>query len=199
MQENSSTPPDSEKLPEATPATETAVPPAPTIEPATEATVMPSLEDLLKAAELKAAEHHDAWLRAKAETENVRRRAQDDIAKAGKFAVEKFSGELLAVKDSLEAALASDNQSAEHLKEGVELTLRQLMAAFEKSGLTEINPLGEKFDPHQHQAISQIEAPDDSTEANTVLSVLQKGYALHGRVIRPALVMVSKAKAAPAA
>jgi molecular chaperone GrpE len=160
------------------------------------AEVMPSLEDLLKAAELKAAEHHDAWLRAKAETENVRRRAQDDIAKAGKYAVEKFSGELLAVKDSLEAALANENQSAENLKAGVELTLRQLVAAFEKSNLAEINPLGQKFDPHQHQAISQIEADG---EPNTVLTVLQKGYALHGRVIRPALVVVSKAKAAPTA
>ena len=195
MQENSSTPnPETQALPDTG-----AVAPAPTPDPATEATVMPSLEDLLKAAELKAAEHHDAWLRAKAETENVRRRAQDDIGKAAKFAVEKFSGELVAVKDSLEAALASDNQSAEHLKEGVELTLRQLVAAFEKSGLAEINPLGQKFDPNFHQAIGQIEAPDQTTEANTVLSVLQKGYALHGRVIRPALVMVSKAKAAPAA
>ena len=157
--------------------------------------LMPSLEEMLKAAELKAAENHDAWLRAKAETENVRRRAQEDIGKAGKFAVEKFSGELLAVKDSLEAALASENQSAENLKAGVELTLRQLIAAFEKSGLTEINPLGQKFDPHQHQAISQIEAPDPATEANTVLSVLQKGYALHGRIVRPALVVVSGAKA----
>ncbi|MCM2307714.1 MAG: nucleotide exchange factor GrpE [Sulfuritalea sp.] len=195
MQENSSTPnPETQALPDTG-----AVAPTPTPDPATEATVMPSLEDLLKAAELKAAEHHDAWLRAKAETENVRRRAQDDIGKAAKFAVEKFSGELVAVKDSLEAALASDNQSAEHLKEGVELTLRQLVAAFEKSGLAEINPLGQKFDPNFHQAIGQIEAPDQTTEANTVLSVLQKGYALHGRVIRPALVMVSKAKAAPAA
>ncbi|MBL8479348.1 MAG: nucleotide exchange factor GrpE [Sterolibacteriaceae bacterium] len=187
-----------ETLPESTGGTHNAVPPAPTLdESAVE--VMPSLEELLKAAELKAAEHHDAWLRAKAEGENIRRRAQDDIAKAGKYAVEKFSGELLAVKDSLEAALASDNQSAEHLKEGVELTLRQLGAAFEKSNLAEINPVGQKFDPHQHQAISQIEAPDDATEANTVLSVLQKGYSLHGRVIRPALVVVSRAKAAPAA
>ena len=160
-----------------------------------EGTVMPSLEELLKAAELKAAEHHDAWLRAKAETENVRRRAQEDIGKAGKFAVEKFSGELLAVKDSLEAALANENQSAENLKAGVELTLRQLIAAFEKSGLAEINPIGEKFDPHKHQAISQIDVPDATTEANTVLNVLQKGYALHGRVIRPALVVVSRAKA----
>lgn len=176
-----------------------AVSPAPTSETATENTVMPSLEEMLKAAELKAAEHHDAWLRAKAETENVRRRAQEDISKAGKFAVERFSGELLAVKDSLEAALANDNQSADALKSGVELTLRQLIAAFEKFSLAEINPLGEKFDPHKHQAISQIEAPDAATEANTVLNVLQKGYALHERVIRPALVVVSKAKAAPAA
>ena len=161
--------------------------------------VMPSLEDMLKTAELKAAEHHDAWLRAKAETENVRRRAQEDIAKAGKYATEKFAGELLAVKDSLEAALANQTQDAESLKAGVELTLRQLVAAFEKSNLAEINPQGQKFDPHQHQAISQIEAPDDATEPNTVLNVLQKGYALHGRVIRPALVVVAKAKAAPAA
>jgi molecular chaperone GrpE len=194
MQDNISTP-NPEALPENAPGADNTVPPAPTSDPTPEATVMPSLEDLLKAAELKAAEHHDAWLRAKAESENIRRRAQDDIAKAGKFAVEKFSGELLAVKDSLEAALSSENQSAEHLKEGVELTLRQLVAAFEKSSLAEINPLGQKFDPHQHQAIGQIEAPDDKPEPTTVLTVLQKGYALHGRVIRPALVMVSKAKA----
>jgi molecular chaperone GrpE len=153
---------------------------------------VPSLEDLLKAAELKAAEHHDAWLRAKAETENVRRRAQEDIAKAGKFAVEKFAGELLAVKDSLEAALANESQDAAALRSGVELTLKQLVSAFEKSSLTEINPLEEKFDPHRHQAISQIEADG---EPNRVINVLQKGYALHERVIRPALVVVSKAKA----
>ncbi len=196
MQDNSApSSQDPASLPDATQANPAAVSPAPTFEPSPETTVMPSLEDLLKAAELKAAEHHDAWLRAKAETDNVRRRAQEDIGKAGKFAVEKFSGELLAVKDSLEAALASDNQSAEHLKEGVELTLRQLVAAFDKFSLAEINPAGQKFDPHQHQAISQIEAPDEKTEANTVLNVLQKGYALHGRVIRPALVVVSRAKA----
>ena len=153
---------------------------------------MPGMEELLKQAELQAAEHHDAWLRAKAETENVRRRAQEDIAKAGKFAVERFAGELLAVKDSLEAALANENQTAEALKSGVELTLRQLAAAFEKSSLAELNPVGEKFDPHKHQAISQIEAPDAATEPNTVLTVLQKGYALHERVLRPALVVVAK-------
>ena len=156
---------------------------------------MPSLEEMLKIAELKAQEHHDAWLRAKAETENVRRRAAEDIDKARKFAVEKFAGELLAVKDSLEAALANENQSAENLKAGVELTLRQLSNAFEKSRLAEIAPLGEKFDPHKHQAISQIEAPDAATEPNTVLTVLQKGYSLADRVLRPALVIVAKAKA----
>lgn len=159
--------------------------------PADAPEVMPSLEDMLKAAELKAAEHHDAWLRAKAEGENIRRRAQDDIAKAGKFAVEKFAGELLAVKDSLEAALANEKQDADTLKSGVELTLKQLVAAFEKSTLNEINPVGQKFDPHKHQAISQIPGPE-GTESNTVLTVLQKGYALHDRVIRPALVVVSQ-------
>jgi molecular chaperone GrpE len=193
MQDNTNNP-TPEALPENPGGAENAVETAPSANPTAE--VMPSLEDLLKTAELKAAENHDAWLRAKAETENVRRRAQDDITKAGKYAVEKFSGELLAVKDSLEAALANENQSAENLKAGVELTLRQLVAAFEKSNLAEINPLGQKFDPHLHQAISQVEADG---EPNTVITVLQKGYALHGRVIRPALVVVSKAKAAPAA
>jgi molecular chaperone GrpE len=153
---------------------------------------MPSLEEMLKAAELKAVEHHDAWLRAKAETENMRRRAQEDVIKASKFAAEKFAGELLAVKDSLEAALANENQGAEALKSGVELTLRQLVSAFEKSNLAEINPVDEKFDPHRHQAISQLEADG---EPNRVINVLQKGYALNDRVIRPALVVVSKAKA----
>jgi molecular chaperone GrpE len=152
---------------------------------------MPSLEEVLKAAELKAAEHHDAWLRAKAETENLRRRAAEDVTKAHKFAAEKFAGELLAVKDSLEAALANTSQSAEDLKAGVELTLKQLVAAFEKSAVTELNPLGEKFDPHYHQAIAMVDAEQ---EANTVVSVLQKGYALHERILRPALVTVAKPK-----
>lgn len=152
---------------------------------------MPSLEEMLKAAELKAAEHHDAWLRAKAETENVRRRAQEDVTKAHKFAAEKFAAELLAVKDSLEAALANETQTVEALKAGVELTLRQLVAAFEKSSVTELNPLGEKFDPHFHQAIAMVDAEQ---EANTVVGVLQKGYALHDRILRPALVTVAKPK-----
>ena len=151
----------------------------------------PSLEEMIRQAELKAEEHHDAWLRAKAETENIRRRAQDDIAKAAKFAVERFAGELLAVKDSLEAALAAETPSIESLKSGSELTLKQLVAAFEKANLREINPLGDKFDPNFHQAISMIESDQ---EANTVVTVLQKGYLLAERVLRPALVIVAKAK-----
>jgi molecular chaperone GrpE len=151
----------------------------------------PSLEELLKAAELKVAEHHDAWLRAKAETENMRRRAQEDVTKAHKFAAEKFAGELLAVKDSLEAALAIEEQTVEAMRAGVELTLKQLVAAFEKSSVAELNPLAEKFDPHRHQAIAMVDAEQ---EANTVVSVLQKGYALHDRILRPALVTVAKPK-----
>ena len=194
MQENQAAAPESPDLGESPDAA--AAPAAAGQAPAVES--MPSLEASLRAAELKAAEHHDAWLRAKAEGENIRRRAQDDIAKAGKFAIEKFAGELLAVKDSLEAAQSNEKQDAETLKAGVELTLRQLAAAFEKSQLVDINPAGQKFDPHKHQAISQIEASDPAVEANTVLSVLQKGYALHERVIRPALVVVAKARSADA-
>ena len=153
---------------------------------------MPSLEEALRQAELKAAEHHDAWLRAKAETENMRRRAQDDIAKASKFAAEKFATAMLPVKDSLEAALAVENQTVDKIREGVELTLRQLVSAFEGAKLAEENPLGQKFDPNRHQAISMVEA---DAEPNTVVTVLQKGYLLNERVIRPAMVMVAKAKA----
>ena len=152
---------------------------------------MPSLEESLRQAELKASEHHDAWLRAKAETENVRRRAQEEVTKASKFAAEKFASAMLPVKDSLEAALAIDNQTAEALREGVALTLKQLVAAFESASLSEENPLGEKFDPNKHQAISTV---DSDAEPNTVVTVLQKGYLLNERVIRPAMVMVAKAK-----
>lgn len=154
---------------------------------------MPSLAEQLRQAELKAAEHHDAWLRAKAETENVRRRAQDDIAKASKFAADKFAQAMLPVKDSLEAALATENATLETLKQGVELTLKQLVSAFQSANVTEVSPLGEKFDPNKHQAISAIEADG---EPNTVINVLQKGYLLNERVMRPALVVVSKAKPA---
>ena len=152
---------------------------------------MPSLEEMLRKAELNAEEHHDAWLRAKAETDNMRRRASEDVDKARKFAVESFANELLAVKDSLEAALAVESPSVEILKDGVELTLKQLVAAFGRFNLHDIHPMGEKFDPHQHQAIQMIESDQP---ANTVVTVLQKGYRLHERTLRPALVMVAKGK-----
>lgn len=152
---------------------------------------MPSLEDMLKQSELLAQEHHDAWLRAKADADNIRKRAQIDVANAHKYAVDGFATELLAVKDSLEAALTTETPSIDNLKSGVELTLKQLTAAFEKNGLAEIHPVGEKFDPHKHQAISMVDA---DAEANTVVAVLQKGYQLHDRVVRPALVTVAKTK-----
>ncbi|MCO6426481.1 nucleotide exchange factor GrpE [Nitrosomonas communis] len=153
--------------------------------------IMPSLEELLKEAELNAAEHHDAWLRAKAEAENIRKRAQADIANAHKYAIEKFSTELLAVMDSLEAALAVENATLENFKNGVELTQKQLAAVFEKFNIKVINPDGEKFDPHQHQAMCMVES---ELAPNTVTQVLQRGYMLHDRVIRPAMVAVSKGK-----
>ena len=147
--------------------------------------VIPGLEELLKEAERKAQEHYDAWMYAKAEGENIRRRAVEDISKAHKFAVERFANEMLAVKDSLETA------TVESFKSGMELTLKQLSGVFEKFQLSEINPVGEKYDPHKHQAIGMLESEQ---EANTVISVMQKGYALNDRVLRPALVMVAKAK-----
>jgi molecular chaperone GrpE len=153
---------------------------------------MPGLEKQFRQAELAAQEHHDAWLRAKAEADNIRKRAQFEIANAHKFAVENFAGELLAVIDSLEAALAADNATAESMKSGVELTLRQLKSVFGKFSLAEINPAGQKFDPHRHQAIATVES---DAEPNTVVQVLQKGYLLHERVIRPALVTVAQSKA----
>lgn len=146
-------------------------------------------EEQLRKAELAAAEHHDAWLRAKAEADNIRKRAQVEITNAHKFAVENFASELLPVKDSLEAALASETPSVESMKSGVEITLKQLAAVFERFNLSEISPAGQKFDPHRHQAISTVES---GAEPNTVVQVLQKGYMLHDRVIRPALVTVEK-------
>jgi len=152
---------------------------------------MPSLEETLRQTELKAAEHHDAWLRAKADAENIRRRAQEDIDKARKLAVERFSNEMLAVKDSLEAGLAVDTATVENFKSGMELTLKQLSSVFEKFNIREINPVGEKFDANKHQAIGMLESEQP---ANTVVSVMQKGYQLHERILRPALVMVAKTK-----
>ncbi len=165
--------------------------PAPGVETAGD-----DLQALLKQAESRAAELEDAWLRAKAETENMRRRGAEEAEKARKFALERFSGDLLAVKDSLEAALAVDaGATLESIKSGVELTLKQLAGVFERHGLVEVNPLDARFDPNLHQAIGMVE---NEGEANTVASVLQKGYLLNDRVIRPALVMVRKGGAAPA-
>jgi molecular chaperone GrpE len=153
-------------------------------------TSTPSLEEQLRQAQLAAEEHHDAWLRAKAEMDNVRKRAQLDVANAHKFAVEKFSSELLAVKDSLEAALKPENTgTVDAMKNGVDLTLKQLASVFEKFAVTEVDPAGARFDPHRHQAIAMVES---EAEPNTVVNVLQKGYLLHDRVLRPALVTVAK-------
>ena len=149
------------------------------------------MEEMLKQAELKAQEHYDAWMYAKAEGENIRRRAQEDVSKAQKFAVERFSNEMLAVMDSLQAGLSVQNTTVENFKSGMELTLKQLSSVFEKFNITEINPVGEKFDAHKHQAIGMMESEQ---EANTVVSVMQKGYSLNERVLRPAMVMVAKAK-----
>jgi len=182
-----------DKTPELTAAETESAPldapaPRPTAEAADCAAGTP--EERLKTAQLAAAEHHDAWLRAKAEADNVRKRAQVEVTNAHKFAVENFATELLAVRDSLEAALVAENPSIESMKSGVELTLKQLVSVFERFKLSEINPLGQKFDPHRHQAIGTAES---DAEPNSVVQVLQKGYLLHDRVIRPALVMVAKA------
>lgn len=146
-------------------------------------------EDKIATLEAMLEEAKASVLYAKAEGENIRRRAFEDIDKARKFALEKFSNELLAVKDSLDAALNVGNADVDSYKNGVEITLKQLSAVFEKFNIAEVNPLGEKFDPNKHQAISALE---NSGEPNTVTQVLQKGYTLNDRVLRPALVMVAK-------
>ena len=149
------------------------------------------LEAGLGEALANAEKQREDWLRALAETENVRRRALEDVAKAHRFGIEAFAAALLAVKDSLEAALSVENTSIESFKEGVELTDRQLQAVLEKFAIHPIDPAGEKFDPHRHQAITQVES---DAEPNTVVNVLQKGFLLHDRVLRPALVAVAKAR-----
>jgi len=149
------------------------------------------LEAQLEAANAEAGKAREEWLRAKAETDNIRRRGQEDVSKAHRYGLEGFAGALLAVKDSLDAALTVENTSIESFKEGVELTARQLESVFQKFAIAEIVPQGEKFDPNRHQAISQVEA---DAEAGTVVTVLQKGYLLNDRVLRPALVVVAKAR-----
>ena len=149
----------------------------------------PSVEQRLAELEAKHTEVADAYLRAKAEAENIRRRADEDISKARRFAIESFAESLLPIKDSLEAAIALPDAKPEQLLEGVHATLRQLVAALERNKVLAINPpSGTRFDPHQHQAISVVAAEQD---ANTVVAVLQKGYLINERVLRPALVTVT--------
>lgn len=151
-----------------------------------------TLEEQLAATEARLAEMHDAFMRAKAEGENIRRRAQEDVAKAHKFAVESFAEAMVPVKDSLEMALKVESPSLDSLKEGVEMTLKQLSSAFEKNRLLEIMPAqGEKLDPNKHQAVAVVPAEQ---EANTVVSVLQKGYMIADRLLRPAIVTAAQTK-----
>jgi molecular chaperone GrpE len=153
----------------------------------------PTAEQKLAELEARHTEVADAYLRAKAETENTRRRAEDEIAKARKYAVESFAESLLPVADSLEAAIALPDATQQQLLEGVQATLRQLVAALERNRVVEINPpVGTKFDPHQHQAITVVPvAAESQQQPNTIVSVLQKGYLIADRVLRPALVTVA--------
>ncbi|HEY5800251.1 MAG TPA: nucleotide exchange factor GrpE [Burkholderiaceae bacterium] len=150
------------------------------------------LAALLAQAEARANEMQDAFMRAKAESENIRRRAQEDVSKAHKFAVESFAEALVPVKDSLEMALKVENPTLESLREGVEMTLKQLSSAFERNRLLEVTPAqGDKLDPMKHQAVSVVPAEQ---EANTVVTVLQKGYTIADRLLRPAIVTVAAPK-----
>lgn len=153
-----------------------------------------ALLDKLAQAEAAAQEERDRALRIAAEMENLRRRSALDVEKAHKFALEKFSGELLPVIDSLERALELSDRENEALKptlEGVDLTLRSMLSTVAKFGVEAINPLGEPFDPNRHQAISMVE--NGQVAPNSVIAVMQKGYELNGRIIRPAMVMVARA------
>ena len=141
--------------------------------------------------ETEVAELKDAWLRAKAETENVRKQAEVNVAKAHKYAVERFAEDLLAVKDALEQTLAGGDVSLETLRSGAALTLKALQASFDRAQVLEVNPAGEKYDPHRHQAMQMV---DSDLPANTVVDVFQKGYLINDRVLRPALVTVAKGK-----
>lgn len=152
-----------------------------------------SWQKLFEETQNQVAQYHEELLRARAEVENVRRRAQEDVAKARKFGTEAFAESLIPVHDSLEAALALTEQTAQSWREGVEATLRQLNSAFERNQMKEIAPAsGDKFDPHQHQAISSV--PSD-LDQGAIVQVLQKGYLIADRVLRPALVVVSAGKA----
>ncbi|WP_114663035.1 nucleotide exchange factor GrpE [Polynucleobacter necessarius] len=164
----------------------------PAADAATETPTTKTPEQEIAELNQKASDLQDNFLRAKAEGENIRRRAVEDIAKAHKFAIESFAEHLVPVTDSLYAALNTDAGDAKAFKEGLEITLKQLLSAFEKGRMTEINPaVGDKFDPHHHQAIASVSS---EREPNTVVSVLQRGYTVADRVLRPALVTVSAPK-----
>ena len=145
----------------------------------------------LEDAQQQAAEYHEKMLRMQAEMENLRKRTERDVSNAHKYAVEKFASELLQVKDSLELGLNAEDIDVTKLQEGTELTLKMFNSVFEKFSLEELNPLGEAFDPNLHEAMTMQESTEHAP--NTVLTVVQKGYTLHGRIIRPAMVIVSKA------
>ncbi|MEL0070211.1 MAG: nucleotide exchange factor GrpE [Betaproteobacteria bacterium] len=149
----------------------------------------PTATDEVEALRVENEKLKEEWLRAKAETENVRKRAETDVRNAHKYGVERLATELLAVSDSLEAALALETVTTESLQDGVGLTLKQLQAVFEKFNIKEINPIGEILDPHRHQAMAALES--DAPE-NSIINVFQKGYELNDRLIRPAMVSVSK-------
>ncbi len=187
------TTPENEPIASSTVATDSAAASTPT---ADAAAAGPTTEQRYAELEAKHTEVADAYLRAKAEAENTRRRAEEEIAKARKFAIESFADSLLPVKDSLEAAIAMPEAKVEQVLEGVHATLRQLNAALERNKVSQIAPpVGTKFDPGQHQAISVVPLPPDSPqEPNTVVAVLQKGYLIADRVLRPALVTVAAAK-----
>jgi len=162
------------------------------VPPSGEPAAQSDLEAQLSATEAKLAETHDAFMRAKADAENIRRRAQDDVSKAHKFAIESFAEAMVPVRDSLEMALKVETQTVESIKEGVEMTLKQLTAAFEKNRLVEVMPqAGDKLDPNKHQAVAVV--PSEQ-EANTVVTVLQKGYMIADRLLRPAIVTAAAPK-----
>ncbi len=171
----------------------TTKPPEPSLADPVDAASPVSAEDVaaeaLARAQVEAAEMKDAFLRAKAETENVRRIAQADVAKAHKYAIERFAEDMLPVKDALEKTLEAGNVSLDSLRAGAELTLKALQTAFERAKVVELNPEGEKFDPNLHQAMQMVPSP---LPANTVAAVFQKGYLVNDRVLRPALVTVSQ-------
>ena len=162
-----------------------------TVQPQDSAPPDKPIEQQLTEALATVEQQRETMMRALADAENARKRAQSEVASAQKYALERFAENLLPVMDSLEAALANEKASPEALREGVELTLRQLTSALEKGRVTAINPVaGERFDPHRHQAMAAVEA---KAEPNTIVAVMQKGYSLNDRILRPALVTVAKA------